>query len=297
MSRVLLIILNIIFFVFADIAYADKIVAIVEDTSITLSGLEGRKKLLKYFNRIGNLSTEQEKIYTSMVLQSMIDDQVLLEYAKTVGIIVTPKEIDKFIDNIEKTGKLQSGTLTNQIVNVLHIPLSELRSKMKAEVLRSKIIRDSLSRNVMISQEDVESMVLATNFRDASLKLQIFTAKNDKEKTIKFMSSLPSRIKSCKNIKHIRYKAFADLTEISGKLSELAPSMQAIVKDLEVNEASNVIEDDQIRVLVVCEKTLDGFTLEDNNSIANFLGNKKLQIKAQKFFQDLRKKAYIKVMM
>jgi hypothetical protein len=293
----LLIILNIIFFVFADMAYADKIVAIVEDTSITLSELEERKKLLKYFNNIGNLSPEQEKAYTNRVLQSMIDDQVLLEYTKTVGITVSPREIDEFIGNIEANGKLQPGALANHVVNALHIPLVGLRDKVKTEVIRSKVIRESLSRSVSISQEDVESMVLATNFRDASLKLQIFTAKNDNKKTVKFMSTLPSRIKSCKSLQYIRYKAFADLTEVTGKLSELSPSMQAIVKDLETDEASNVIEDEQLRVVVVCEKTLDGFTPEDNNSIANFLGNKKLQIKAQKFFQDLRKKAYIKVMM
>ncbi len=297
MNKILLVILNIIFLFCANVALADRIVAIVEDTSITSSQLEQRKKLLAYFNGVKTSSTEQETAYTKLVLQSMIDDQVLLEYSKTMGMVVLPKEIDLFISNIEKNAKLQPGGLTKHIVNALNIPVEELRDKIKVEILRSKIVREALSRNVSISEGEVESMVLATNFRDAKLKLQIFTAKNDNERTAKFMSKLPSRIKNCKSVKYMKYKRFADFTEIDTKLTELSTPIQSLVKDLEVGQASDVIEDGPLRVVVVCEKTLEQFTPQDSNSVANFLGNKKLQLKAQKFFQDLRKKAYVKVMM
>jgi hypothetical protein len=194
-------------------------------------------------------------------------------------------------------GKMQPGQITNTIVNDLHISLEEFRHKIRVEIIRSKIIRELLSRNLNISQDDVESMVLATNFRDAKLKLKIFTAKNDSKKTIKSMEDLSRRIKSCKKLRYLNYKSFADISDLDINLSQLSPFMQTLVKDIDIDKASDVIEDEQIRVVVVCERTLEQFSTEDSNSVQNFLGNKKLQIKAQKFFQDLRKKAYIKILL
>ena len=179
MNKIILVILSIIFLGFANIALADRIVAIVEDTSITLTELEQRKKLLGYFNHVKSLSSAEDKAYTNMVLQSMIDDAVLVEYSKTMGIIVTPKEIDIFIINIEQNGKLQPVTLANHIVKGLGLPLLELRNKMKVEIIRSKVVREALSRNVNISQDDVESMVLATNFKDAKIKLKDLAGDRD----------------------------------------------------------------------------------------------------------------------
>jgi len=297
MNRFLLTISSILLFSITTTAMGDSIVAIIEDTSITMSELMQRKKLLSYFNHVGNLSPEQDKLYTNMVLQSMIDDQILLEYGKTVGLVVLPNEINGFLANIEQTAKMKPGQLVHNVVHNLGLPEEELRNKIKSEIIKSKVIREALSRSVKVSQEDIDSMVLATNFRDASLKLKIFTAKNDSAKTAKSMARLPSQIKNCSRIKYVRYKRFADLSELDVNLSQLSASMQAAVKDLELDEASDVIEEDKLRVVVVCAKSLNQFSLEDSNNIANFLGNKKLQIKAQKFFQDLRKKAYVKILM
>jgi SurA N-terminal domain len=297
MNRILSIILSIILLSSSSSVLADRIVAIVEDTSITMIELEQRKKLLGFFNNIKNLSGDQDAAYSKMVLNSMIDDQVLCEYAKNIGLKATEQEIDTFISNIEQNAKMPKGHLVSQIVGGLHLPLHELRNKMKVEILRSKVIREALSRNVSISQEDIESMVLATNFRDATLKLEVFTAKDHGKRTAASMARLPSKIPNCKSIKYIRYGHFADLTEMTVKISELSPAMQIIVKDLEIDEASDLIEEDPLKVVVLCEKTLDKFSAEDNNSVANFLGNKKLHIKAQKFFQDLRKKTYVKILM
>ena len=109
MNRILLIILSTVILSWHMLAFADRIVAVVEDTSITLSELEQRKKLIGFFNQVKNLTPEQDKSYSKMVLQGMIDDQVLLEYAKSISITIPASEIDTFISNLEMNGKMQPG--------------------------------------------------------------------------------------------------------------------------------------------------------------------------------------------
>ncbi len=278
------------------IAMTDRIVAIVEDETITLSELQQRKKMMSYFNGVKSLSSEQDKHYANMMLQSMIDDEAMEQYAKKVEIAASDSEVNEFIKNIETNSKMQPGQLVKAVKD-LNVQEDVLRKLLHAQVVRNKIIREVLSRNINVTQDDVESLILSTNSRDAILNLKVFTAKNDKDRTYKSMNSLNSRIKGCKNLNLLRYQPFAELSAISTKLSALSPDMQNLVKNMKIGETSGVVKDDGMRIFLLCEKNLDQMTMEDNNSVANFLGNKKLNLKARKFFQDLRKKAYVKVMM
>jgi hypothetical protein len=272
-------------------------VAIVEDTSITLSELQHRKKLIAYFSNI-SIAPSQDQQFSKAVLNSMIEDQVLFNYAKKIGISVTEKELETFISNIEQSNKMKPGHLAHEITHRINIPIQELDNKMRAELLRSKIVREMLARDVNITNQDVESLVLTTNFKDANIDLTIITSKDDSDKTYKKMENLKRRIKSCKSIKSLYFKKFAEVSEIQTKLSAINPMTQALVKDLPVDQPSQVVEDNnKLRIFLVCKKEIAEFSVAENDSISNFLGNKKLQIKAQKFFQDLRKKAYVKIML
>jgi gamma-glutamyl-gamma-aminobutyrate hydrolase PuuD len=47
----------------------------------------------------------------------------------------------------------------------------------------------------------------------------------------------------------------------------------------------------------MCNKKIVNITLDENNYVVNLLTNKKMSQKAQKYFEDMRKKAYIKIML
>jgi hypothetical protein len=70
-----------------------------------------------------------------------------------------------------------------------------------------------------------------------------------------------------------------------------------LAKDLKPGVASSVFEmEDGFKIMLVCNKEIIGLTNEDNNYLVNFLSNKKLSGQAQKIFNDMRKRAYIKVL-
>ena len=81
MIILLLLILTIISFQNCSFALEDKIVAIVNKKPITLSELEQRKKIMRFFGNVHNLSAEQEKAFSSGILNSLIEDEVLSQYA------------------------------------------------------------------------------------------------------------------------------------------------------------------------------------------------------------------------
>lgn len=275
--------------------FADKIVVIVDKTPIADSEIQNLKKLLTYFGALETLKADNKESIAKVVLESAITDQVIDNHAKSIGMNITDAEIDNMMKSMAEAKQTTKDAMVKHVVNNLKVPEKFLRKKIATELLRGKIIREVLHRNIDIEAKDVESLALSTNYRDATLDLQIITSKDNKDKTYKKMEKLRSRIKNCKSIKRLSYKNYAELSEISTKLSRLSPTMQALAKDLTIGTASDVIEDERLRILVVCSRNIDEISSQETYNLTNFLGNKKLQVDAEKFFQDLRKKAYVKI--
>jgi hypothetical protein len=112
------------------------------------------------------------------------------------------------------------------------------------------------------------------------------------------MRRLGKRLKTCGSVKKSLYDNFANMKVIDEKLSNITAIDQTIVKDLNINQASNVFEiNNKFQIILVCSKKILNVSEDENSYVINFLTNKKISQKAQKFFDDLHKKAYIKIML
>lgn len=299
MTRFLLLILTIISFQlsFQTNAFAaeDKIVAIVNKKPITLSELEQRKKIMRFFGNVSNLSAEQEKAFSASVLHSMIDGEVLSQHAEKTGIKVADQEIKNFIKHIEVNNKMPEGQFEKSIMN-LHVTREAFKESIRIEVLRSKIIHEVLGQQINVTRGEVDSLILDTNSRDAKLSLKVFTAKRNNDKAYKSMSKLSERVKSCARISLLRYQSFATMSDVETTLSALSPNVQSMMKDMHIDQATGVVKDDKLKVYVLCAKKIEGFSDADATQVHQIVANKQLNVKARKFLQNLRKKAYVKVL-
>ena len=295
MMRFLLLVLTIIALQTSVFAAEDRIIAIVNKQPITLSELEQRKKIMRFFGNVPHLNAEQEKLFTSNILQSMIDDEVISQYAAKSNIKVTDAEIKNFIKHVETNNKMPEGQFERSVIS-LHVSKEAFNEKIRTEVLRSKIVHEVLGQQVSVTRGEVDSLILDTNSRDASLSLKVFTAKRNNEKAYKSMSKLRDRIKGCKNTSHLRYQSFATASEVNTTLSVLAPNVQGAVKDLSIGEATGVVKDDKLQVFVLCARQIEAFSDTDANQVSQLVAGKQLNVKARKFLQNLRKKAYVKVL-
>lgn len=272
----------------------DHIIALVNDDPITSYEFENRKRMLMKLNNIQNPDTSTSKELNNYALQTLIDESILVQHAEKVGGKVTPEEILEAIHSIEKKNNMPAGHLM-KLFSDKTIEES-FKSQIRAELIKMNIL-SHLSKSVTISPKEIDVAILTSNSKDIKISAKIFTSKSKDKDTFSKMNNLQKQLKNCEIAKKVNYEKFANYVEVDENLSALEPQTQTVIKDLNQNQASRVFEThDGFKVAIVCGKEFQGISAEENTHITNFLTNKKVSQKAQKFFDNLRKKAYIKVL-
>lgn len=139
----------------------DRVVAIVDDESILLSEVLQEMNLIRMQRNIGQMSqADQEKLFHS-VLESMIDDQLIVAQARAKDIQVTDDEVRDAVDDElrrikENLGgeekyraELQRQGLTEADLRDLHM------DQKRKQILGARLIQAEIRRNINISDDEV----------------------------------------------------------------------------------------------------------------------------------------------
>ncbi len=275
-------------------AELSNIVALVNNEPITLHEFLARKHMIMALNNIPNPDSQTNKQLDKMAINSMIDDVLLYQSAN--GKKSSDSEINESIRTIEQRNKMPEGQLI-KFLKSKSVDINNFKSQIGAEIIKMNIL-SSISRSVAISVKEVNDIILATDSKDAEISAQIFTSQDKDDKTLHKMCDLQKRLKNCSDVKESLYKDFSTLEVINQNLSTLDFTLQTILKDLNIGERSNVFEmQDGFKLILMCDKKMINVTSDENNYVVNLLANKKMSQKAQKYFEDMRKKAYIKIML
>ncbi|BBJ32048.1 hypothetical protein RAS_11570 [Rickettsia asiatica] len=293
MRKLLLIIT--VFFTF-NVAQASlpNIVASVNDEPITLNEFRARKKMIMALNNFESLTPAQDKQLSDLAIKSLIDESLLFQYAGDREI--PQEEIDNAIKSIEDRNKMPHGSLLQYLKSRSVNPDSFI-SQIKSELIKMNIL-SSLSRSVQVSNKEIDVAILSSDQKDVEISMQVFTSKDSGNKAFTQMNNLKNRLKKCTDVKKSLYGNFATMQIITDKLSKIEGVKQTIVKDLTPDKASNVFEvNNKFEIILVCSKKILNVNEDENNYVVNFLTNKKISQKAQKMFENMRKKAAIKIML
>ncbi|WP_375332625.1 SurA N-terminal domain-containing protein [Candidatus Tisiphia endosymbiont of Psammoecus bipunctatus] len=275
-------------------AELSNIVALVNNEPITLHEFLARKHMIMALNNINNPDSQTDKQLDKMAINSVIDD--LLLYQSVNGKKSSDSELNESIETIEQRNKMAQGQLM-QLLKSKSVDINSFKSQIGAEIIKMNIL-SSISRSVAISAKEVDAIILATNSKDAEISAQIFTSKDKQDKILQKMYGLQKRLTNCHDIKESLYKDFSTLEIVNQNLSTLDSTLQTILKDLNTGEKSSVFEmQDGFKLILMCNKKIVNVTLDENDYVVNLLTNKKMSQKAQKYFEDMRKKAYIKIML
>jgi hypothetical protein len=290
----LLLIISVVFTFNAAQASLPNIVASVNDEPITLNEFRARKKMIMALNNVESLTPAQDKQLSDLAIKSLIDESLLFQYA---GDRETPQEeIDNAIKSIEDRNKMPHGSLLQYLKSKSVNPDSFI-SQIKSELIKMNIL-SSLSRSVQVSNKEIDVAILSSDQKDVEISMQVFTSKDKGNKAFTQMNNLKNRLKKCTDVKKSLYDNFATMQIITDKLSKIEDVKQTIVKDLGPDKASNVFEvNNKFEIILVCNKKILNVNEDENNDVVNFLTNKKISQKAQKRFENMRKKAAIKIML
>lgn len=273
-----------------------KIVAIVNDDPITLSELEERAKLIALFSNVSPDDYSQQNVIRKLALENLIDEQLLAQQEKELGIKIDSQSIDKGIINIEESNKMPKGQLA-LMLRERDINYSSFRDKVKSDILKFRILSEVFVHGLTINNYDLESVILNQEKKDIDLTLKVFTAKGFDKKFYDKMYNLSTKLTSCKLKKRNNYETIADLEEVNTKFSKLDPQVKNVVRALKVGSHSGVVKiGNDFKIIMLCGRKVDNVTEKESNYLVNFLSNKKLSLKLKKYQEDLRKKAYIKIL-
>ena len=291
MKKLLLIIT--VFFI-SNIACAEtsNIVALVNNEPITLNEFRARKKMIMTLNNIEEVTPAQDKQLSYIAVKSLIDESLLFQYYGDREI--PQKEIDEAIASIENRSKMSRGFLFEYLKS-RSVSIDSFISQVKSEVIKMNIL-SGLSRSVEVSNKEIDTIIISSDQKDVEISMQVFTSKNNDSKAFAQMNSLKDKLKSCSTVNKSLYNNFAIMTEATDKLSNIEGTKQTIIKDLEPNKVSNIFEKDgKFEMILICSRKILNISEDENNYVVNFLTNKKISQKAQKFFEDMHKRAYIKI--
>lgn len=119
---------------------------VVNDQAITSYDIAQRARLIQL--------TSGSKNATQAATQELIDDALKLSEAKRMRVNVTDKEVDEAFASIAERLKMGPAQLSKALSGSGVNPAT-LRSRLKAQIAWSQLVRQQFQRNVSIGEQDV----------------------------------------------------------------------------------------------------------------------------------------------
>lgn len=286
----------VIFFFSVNIfAKQQDIVAVVNDEPITMYEFTARKKMVIALNKVDNSDPHTDKQLNKNVLNLLIDEELLNQHAEKTGIKISEPEIDSAILTIEERNKMPKGYLL-QYMKELGINAYSFKKQIKSELIKYNIV-SNLSNSISVSPKELDVAVINSGYEDFNITAWIFTSLNSDEKNLNKMQKLQKTLTDCSNIENKLYADFAIGEKIERKLKDLGDKTKSVILDTNENSCSNVYQEDgKFKLVLVCTKKafVSG---EEIDKVKGFLSNQKMSKKAEKFFKDLKSKAYINILL
>jgi len=163
----------------------DRIVAIINDSIITLSELNAATAVAVDKLGIDAKNGEKQQEIKGKILDSLIEQKLIKQASDRAGIEVSEREIDNAIEDVKAQNKMTQETLLLLLAQS-GLTYNEYREQMKEQIRQVKYINKEFRSKISIHDEDVEDYYRQNLDRfmgPASYRLNmIFISSADKEK-------------------------------------------------------------------------------------------------------------------
>jgi len=131
-----------------------RIAAVVNEDVISAYELNQRVLLVLVTSSMAD-NPENRRRLREQILRNMIDEQLQLQEAKRLNIRVSDEDVDKMLAGLNAQNKLPPGSLEN-VLQRARVDVNVLRAKLRADESWNRVLRNRLSQQVYISDEEVE---------------------------------------------------------------------------------------------------------------------------------------------
>lgn len=172
---------------FCKAVLVDKIIAVVNDDIITSSDLKGFEKTIKSRQQKMEPSTYSHITSSSKnMLNEMINDKLITQYAKDSGFLSSNDEINEFIASRMRSMGMGQKDLEKQLKESGQ-SYDEFRSELRLEKAKADIFDRDLKKKIEVSESDFEALFKQefkqdVDVREYHIKYMKFADQNEAQK-------------------------------------------------------------------------------------------------------------------
>lgn len=133
----------------------NRVIAVVNGEVITESELWERATKLVAIKKLDELDAEEEKLILRQALQDLIDDRLVLAYAKQKGIKVSKAEVEKRINAIKERFPTEMEFL--QSLEEEGLSYEVLYEKIREDILKKKVINLEVRKKIEIHPDEIKA--------------------------------------------------------------------------------------------------------------------------------------------
>jgi len=232
------------------------VLTIVNDTKITKTQLDrGVKSLfpVRYYH--GTISGERLKVFQEKVLAELVENELLFQYAKSVGIEVPGADIDKSIDKLKKI--LKSEANFNETLKRSGFTVTTLKQSIEKEEVLKKFYKEKI--DVTLQESDLKEYYNNNmhKFKEPQkIKVKVVYVKNDptdpegKSKAKKRIEEAYKKIKDGASFSDVAAKYSTAMSRVKGgdlgyvHKGMLEPSVEVKAFSMNSDSISDIMEGD-----------------------------------------------------
>ncbi|MBF0229461.1 MAG: SurA N-terminal domain-containing protein [Desulfamplus sp.] len=298
----------------------DRIVAIVNNDVITLIDLNSA--LQPYLQKIESSGYGDEKKkeilsqLTGDMLNRMIERKLTDQEAKRVKITVSDKEVDSAIERV-KQSQLMSQEELEKALKDDGLSFADYREKIREEILRPKLINQSIKSKVVITDSDIKNYYEKHNqdfvgITKYYLRNILVKSEENKDESKKKIENIKKRLDGGEDFKAVaKAESEGANAEEEGDLGffdweTLSDTIKKAVENLKAGDHTDVIETDQGYQIFYVENIdnqnsnkADSVKLdkEVSEAISKRLYDDIVETKFREWLDALRAKSHIKIML
>ena len=294
----------------------DRVVAIVNGEVITLTELnEAVSFLLNNTEEMTNfdgVKTDSAEIKRK-VLDRLIDNKLIEQETKKMGIVVSEKETNNALENIQKENSISRKELVEKLESK-GLSLEKYKEQVRHGMEKMMLINREIKSRVIVNEnelkkyytENMESFKIVTEVRIQHIFLPIppnadeAKIKDVYEKARELLVKLDNKEDFGKLAKMYSQEPSTDLQGDMGwfKRGEVTPFLEKIVFSLKVGEISGIIRSGLgLHILKLMDRKEGGVRPfeEVKDEIRDTIYTKKVEKEFKEWFEGLRKRSFVKV--
>ena len=134
----------------------DRVVAIVNDEAVTQYELEEAKRIVLQQLKQQNVRQPPADVLDKQVLERLVTEHALLQYAKESGIKVDDNQVERTIQRIAEDNKMTVDALRATLEQD-HVPYAKYRDDVRNEIVMQRLREREVDSRITVSDAEVDN--------------------------------------------------------------------------------------------------------------------------------------------